>query len=334
MVQKIDVNQFCNETKKGNTGCNGACVIACNGQLTFSSFPQAANQGETLGYIGIACGVPYLSTITFASDGSSTNVGTLTNPTSKCFAAGNSSSTTGYFSGGQSAGSPISNHITGWPHAVGTGASSFDVGDMTRFAGGRGSHQTADDGYLSGGLGPPNEQGKVNCIEKFPFAVVSTNSVEIASLASEAYQHGSHSSSTHGYISFAKNVCKFPFAGPGSQSSVGCIASFCRTGAWSTSETYAYNTGGCWSPSNSVQNSINKFPYSSDVDATDIGNLAQGTRASAGLSSTTDGYNISGAGPVNTGRADIQKYPFASDNNATCVGAAVSNRSMSGNVQI
>ena len=137
------------------------------GRIAASSFIDTLPfQGHVSGYVsgGSAPPGPFnvntIDKFPFASDGSATDVGDLTQARSG--PAGQSSTVSGYTSGGDAP--PSVNTIDKFPFAADGNAT--DVGDLTQaryFAAGQSSTVS---GYTSGGFTP----GNVNTIDKFPFA--------------------------------------------------------------------------------------------------------------------------------------------------------------------
>jgi len=284
-------------------------------------------QGSTSGYASSGGGTPIYSgniinKYPFSADSNATDVGDLT--TCRCFAAGQSSSASGYVAGGYYGPSPgCMNIIDKFPFS--TDANATDVGDLTSSKYGLAGQSSTDNGYVSGGYGTDF----MNVIEKFPFSADS-NASDVGDLTGCKYTAAGQSSSTHGYVSgglfgspyVTLNVIeKFSFSVDGNGSDVGDLVVCTYTNAGQNSSTHGYTSGG-QQFSQIYQNAIQKFPFSSDSNATDVGDLLCAAMEVAGNSSTSSGYTVGGR--VNDPGAPetnvIQKFPFSSDSDATDVG--------------
>ena len=248
----------------------------------------------------------------FATDADATNVASLT--VAKVGAAGQSSTTHGYSSGGSTnaPGTTKINTIEKFSFLV--DANATDVGDLTEtrdLAIGQNSETT---GYSSGGeVATP---AYVTTIDKFPFAADS-NAADVGDLTQARSESASQSSLSHGYTTAGYNsanlntIDKFSFAADGNATDVGdstLIRRRVQTGQ--SSFTHGYTSGG-QGPGTGNTNVIDKFPFAADGNASDVGNLTVSIRRSAGQSSTTSGYNSGGFTSADTNRID--KFPFASD---------------------
>jgi hypothetical protein len=89
--------------------------------------------------------------------------------------AGQSSSSSGYTSGGLPAPGVFTNTIDKFPFATDSNAS--DVGDLSQIRFGPAGQSSSISGYSSGGLAPP----EVNIIDKFPFSA-DTNASDVGDL--------------------------------------------------------------------------------------------------------------------------------------------------------
>ena len=265
----------------------------------------------------------------FATNANATDVGDLTTVTSKT-AAGQSSSTHGYASGGgrnQGAPYPLGgysydNRIDKFPFA--TNANATDIADLTvgrrRVAG-----QSSDaSGYTTGGeLAPANS----NVIDKFPFAS-DENATDVGDLTVTRNNLAGHSSSVSGYSSGGSvpansNVIdKFPFASNANATDVGDLTTSRNSDAGQSSTLSGYSSGGRHPFGDGIpQTIIDKFPFATDANGTDVGDLTVGRSTAAGQSSTASGYTSGGFGTPDQVQVNIiDKFPFASDGNATDVG--------------
>jgi hypothetical protein len=252
----------------------------------------------------------------FAADANATDVGDLT--VGRYYVAGQSSSVSGYTSGG----SPTSNVIDKFLFSVDGNAS--DVGDLTASRARPAGQSSIDNGYSSGGIG-------YNVIDKFPFAT-DANATDVGDLTtSQRYSSAGQSSTTHGYISggfdpsfptpgVTNAIEKFTFATDANATDVGDLSVGRQVVAGQSSADNGYTSGG--SPSGTV---IDKFPFASDTNATDVGDLLGAFSSGTGQSSIDNGYFSGGAAPIGYLNI-IQKFPFSSDGNATDVGDLTSIR--------
>ena len=133
-------------------------------------------QGSNFGYTSGGY-FPYSNVIdkfSFTSDENAIDVGDLFE--ARAGISGQSSTTHGYTSGGQS-GAPYLNTIDKFPFAA--DASASDVGDLTEAKIGTAGQSSTTNGYASGGRKVPNTN--VNTIDKFPFAS-DANAVDIGDI--------------------------------------------------------------------------------------------------------------------------------------------------------
>ena len=164
----------------------------------------------------------------FASGGTATDHGDCINSVRQ--AAGHSSTTHGYQSGGYAvAGSTHVNVIQKFAFASNTTAT--DVGNTLAVLGSCTGQSSETYGYTCGGYsGPP----LINVIQKFPFAS-DTNSTDVGDLlASLGYITG-QSSTTHGYVSGGNpttdTIQKFTFSTDANSTDVGNLSSAKHSGA-------------------------------------------------------------------------------------------------------
>ena len=108
-----------------------------------------------------------------ATDANATNVGGLTQ--GRRWPGGQSSTTSGYTSGGVNAGGVGVNIIDNFPFA--TNANASDVGDLTQARVAPAAQSSTTHGYTSGGY-----PGPVNIIDRFPFAS-NANATDVGDLA-------------------------------------------------------------------------------------------------------------------------------------------------------
>jgi hypothetical protein len=281
-------------------------------------------QGSTSGYnsSGYRGTPPYSQTadvdkFSFTSDGNATAAGDLT--LARVYAAGSSSSTHGYTSGGNPPALPTQDVIDKFPFA--TDDNATDVGDLTAARYALTGQSSSTSGYTSGGR-------ESNIIEKFPFAS-DGNATDVGDLLAQISCLSGQSSSTHGYTSggeghtpptpFGRNtIQKFAFASDGNSTDVGDLVAQMAYTSGQSSSTHGYASGG---EDGNDAFCIQKFAFASDGNATNIGSLAQCARRAAGQSSTAAGYVSGGHTPSdNQGLNNIQKFPFASDDNGSDIG--------------
>jgi len=282
-----------------NTSHNSA-----NGRILEVSEFQGTVSGYSSGGL-----TPYFNTIdkfSFSSDGNATDVGDL--PTGVFGAAGSSSTTHGYSSGGASFPGPGTNRIDKFPFASDTNATN--VGTQTALRYSAAGVTSTTHGYAAGGRTPT----ALNVIDKFPFASDGASS-DVGDILSAKYELAGITSETHGYVSgggfpLSNVIEKFPVSSDTNSTDVGdlTVARYGPSGQFS--ESHGYTSGG------SGSNVIDKFPFASDTNATDVGDLLTNKFNSAGHSSTTSGYASGGNPNSNV----IEKFPFFSDSNSTDVG--------------
>lgn len=302
------------------SGATQGWIPALDSTVSFET-PQYSFQGSVSGYT--SAGYPATNTIDkfpFASNGNATDVGDLTQ--SRSDAAGQSSSSSGYGSGG---GTPNVNTIDKFPFAVDANAS--DVGDLSQSRYQTAGQSSLSSGYTSGGNA---NSVAVNIIDKFPFSSDS-NASSVGSLTDLRRQVVGQNSTTNGYTSGGgppnvNTIDKFPFATDVNASDVGDLTVARQEAAGQSSSVSGYTSGGA-----GPLNTIDKFPFASDANATDVGDLTVARYEVTGQSSTVSGYSSGGFGPAfNT----IDKFPFAADANASDVGDLTQARSGAAGQQI
>ena len=274
-----------------------------------------AFQGENYGYTsgGVLDRGNVIDKFPFAADANATDVADLT--VAVYGAAGQSSSESGYLSGGSAP--SYTNTIQKFPFS--TDSNSTDVGDLLTVGGYGSGQSSSENGYQSGGAGTPTSK---NVIQKFPFAT-DANSTNVGTLTGDRAPYGGgQSSSENGYVvdGSSNSIEKFPFATDANATFVGTITSISgATGACQSSNTHGYTSGLRYSNGSYVWlDSIFKNSFTSDANATDIANLTQARNWGAGQSSVSSGYTSGGLAPPYSNVID--KFPFSSDTNATDVG--------------
>jgi len=186
--------------------------------------------------------------------------------------AGQSSSTDGYTSGGQTSGgyygvNVIENFPFSSPFTVST-----DVGDLSIARRGTSGQNSSTTGYTSGGYYNPGTATSSDRIDSFPFSSPFTTATDIGNLSVSKELASGQSSSTEGFVSG------------------GISGSF---------------------PATSVS-SVDSFPFSSPfATATDVGDLVDAKYGTAGVSGSTDGYAAGGQSGVSD-YTTIDSFPFSS----------------------
>ena len=272
-------------------------------------------QGSYLGYTsgGATTGptpeVDIIDKFTFATDTNATDVGDLS--LARRNVSGQSSTVSGYTSGGQEPVAVFSNVIDKFPFT--TDANATDVGDLYDPSIGSAGQSSSVSGYASGG------NGADLTIQKFPFSTDS-NSTDVGDLSVNHRDAAGQSSSVSGYTSGGiptptmNTIDKFPFATDANATDVGDLTVGRTDAAGQSSSVSGYTSGG----GPAITDTIDKFPFATDANATDVGNLTISRTQLTGQSSTRSGYTSGGSLPANSDTID--KFPFATDANATDVG--------------
>lgn len=277
-------------------------------------------QGSVSGYVsgGDNPGSNVIDKYPFATDANATDVGDLT--VARNLPTGQSSSTSGYASGGNPA--PVGNIIDKFPFS--TDANATDVGDLVSSRWGMGGQSSTTHGYTSGGSrASPSPVGEVNIIEKFPFSV-DENSADVGDITDARGRTVGTSSTDNGYTTGGISsdvIDKFPFSTDANATDVGDVltAGDHYHMMSSSSDTHGYIMGGLGS-GNVLYDTIQKFSFSVDGDATDVSNLTAGKYTGSGTSSTSHGYAAGGKSPYATATNMIDKFSFAAETDATDVG--------------
>jgi len=250
------------------------------GDLTQARGTSAGQSSKESGYIS-GGGTPFFPTVLtniidkfpFATNSNASDVGDLTQ--SRIALAGQSSTVSGYSSGGSSTSPPkvYSNVIDKFPFAADANAS--DVGDLSFAREERGGQNSVTHGYTSGGLNPA-----INVIDRFPFAS-DANATDVGDLTQTRYGVTGQSSVTHGYASGGggtpaslNTIDRFPFATNANASNVGALTLTKRLAAGQSSSNNGYTSGGLSGPGPRL-NTIDKFPFAVEANATDVGDLTQ-----------------------------------------------------------
>ena len=279
MVNTIDKFSFSSD---GNATDVGDLTVARSSLSGQSSSDNGYSSGG-LSYNGSYARVDTIDKFPFSSDANATDVGDLTQARADN-AAGQSSDTSGYTSGGRSSPStPNFSSIDKFPFS--SDANATDAGDLT-IARRRCAGQSSDvSGYTSGGY----DSGTTNVIDKFPFASDAnatdvgdlSRTAEIAagqSSSSSGYTSGGEGTGAGGYAAYGNTIDKFSFSSDSNGSDVGDLTLGRSSVVGQSSTASGYTSGGI----PGVINVIDKFPFASDGNATDVGDLTEGRSGSAG----------------------------------------------------
>lgn len=150
---------------------------------TLGGYGQASHSSTINGYIAGASPTGFggrsntIEKFSFIVDQNSSDVGDLT--TALLVAAGQSSTTHGYTSGGLNPSPAAINTIDRFPFATDTNAS--DVGDLTQSRNSAGGSSSTASGYTMGGSTGPGTPNYNNTIDKFPFAS-NNNATDVGDL--------------------------------------------------------------------------------------------------------------------------------------------------------
>jgi len=227
------------------------------GELLNNLRYHTGQSSSTFGYVSggdtpPVGGGPQVDTIQkfpFAADANATDVGELTACTGR--GAGQSSTTSGYFSGGcDGSTSLLYNQIQKFPFASDTSSTNIGTLSISRMeASGQSSELF---GYSSGGYVPespaPPFGTRCDTIDKFPFSS-DASATDVGNLTQNRGRTAGHSSTLSGYASGGLVPGDSPL-GP-----------FARL------------------------NTIDKFPFAADANATDVGDLLNNISSSAGQQS-------------------------------------------------
>jgi len=267
----------------------------------------------------------------FATDANATDVGDLAQ--ARYWTAGQSSSVSGYTSGGASPG--YSSLIDKFPFASNASASS--VGQLSIGRWQPVGQSSPVSGYATSGYNGPGSA--LNTIDKFPFASDGTATDVGYLTVGRAGGGGGQFSSVSGYTSgggpgLSNVIDKFPFAIDANATDVGDL----QTGGYNTG--HSSSVSGYASAVGFTRN-IYKFPFATDANSTSVGNLTVSPSPNvarayvAGQSSSVSGYTSGGNVPIPTYTVNIiDKFPFATDANATDVGDLSARRQQAAGQQV
>ena len=205
-----------------NTNSNSTDV----GDLATAVYNPSGQSSSVNGYTSVGTGVPPAQTpsaaiqkFPFATDTNASNIGSLT--VARRGAAGQSSKTHGYASGGQP---PLTNTIDKFSFVA--DANGTDVGDLTQARHVPAGQSSTTHGYTSGGY-LPSPSVNYNTIDKFPFSS-DANATDVGDLTQIRSGPSGQSSTTHGYASggfpTTNTIDRFPFSADTNATDVGDLA--------------------------------------------------------------------------------------------------------------
>jgi hypothetical protein len=316
------------------------CTDATAGANVWTNVGAGSGDIEPYLFQGTVAGFVYtdsrIDRISFTSDGAATDVGNLaTGNPGRQAAAGNSSVTHGYCSGGYGPGaySPNTADVIERISFAAQGT-AVDVGNLVHHIRDQASSSNETYGYIHGGLRAANDPtgaaGGYNVIWRFQFAA-SSNATDVGDLLAVNARPTGHSDppNSYGYCSAGGTytnssqfnvIQRYAMSSSGNSSDVGDLTVSFTHRSGTSSSTHGYTSGGAEAAPGS--NVIEKFAYGSSSNATDVGNLLTNMYASNGVSSTTFGYSCGGGlfSPVAAGSTIIEKYSYTTDGNSTDVG--------------
>lgn len=316
-----------------NARFTSANVVGSLASVSTSRGFQGAVSGFTTGGLQVtppSVGTNTIDKFPFATDANATDVGDLVVITYS--GSGQSSSTSGYSSGGLAPPSAIQgvNNIQKFPLISNSDAS--DVGDLSTLRYNIwGGNSSSRDGYSAGGGSPPPGSFVTNILDKFPFATDS-NAVQIGTLATGVTQTAGISSAYNGYLvsraTGTGEIQKFPFATDASAvMAIDQNIPSTNNIAGQNSAIAGYYTGMFPVPAFGF---IAKFPFATEATAVQVARLSPQIpsppnnpyqNGTTGQSSTVSGYQVGGGGFASFVTLNIiEKFPFATDANATDVG--------------
>ena len=255
----------------------------------------------------------------YTSDGDATDWADLS--AHRSYAAGHSSATYGYTSGGEP-----NYYIEKFPFASATTSVSTGYYLSTGAAARNNVGTTSDENYGYAAGGSP----ATDVIDRFSYSTDGT-ATDVGDLLQSQYGGAGASSETHGYhsggVPYVDTIQKFAFAASADATDVDDLTTTIQSATGHQSSTHGYKAGGYTNNGDGYTtgaDSIQKFTFASDAAATDVGTTTVGRSKAASGSSTTYGYS-SGGGQGTSGNV-IEKFTFASDSNATDVGDLVISR--------
>jgi len=259
---------------------------------------------------------PFSSPFTVA-----TQVGTLSigrdSPT------GQSSSTTGYNTGGLQPPATFSVAIHAFPFSA-PFVSTTNVGSLSLGRTTAAGQSSSTDGHASGGEYVGGGAYGMVTIDRFPFSSPFVTATNIGSLSQARRGASGQNSSTDGYTSggYAGGVYaavgtidRFSFVSPFvTATNIGDLTTDRENPTGQSSSTDGYISGGITAfTAPSLSSVIERFPFSSPfTTSTTVGNLTEVKNRLAGQSSSADGYTSGGAtiSPAFGEVATIERFSF------------------------
>ena len=293
---------------------NSNTTAAFVSSFDFTNSPfQGTNSGYTSGGFSSPTIFNTIDKFRFAINNNSLDVGDLTQ--ARYLAAGQSSSVSGYTSGGYAPPATPVNIIDKFGFAQNSNAT--DVGDLNAVRFGSAGQSSNTSGYTSGGFGAPPFTS-VNTVYKFPFAI-DLNSSSVGTLTQSRTYFSSQSSSTHGYSSGGRTttssptnvntIDKFPFASDGTATDVGDLTSVLALTGSASSTAHGYTMGG--GQVAAIVATVDRFSFITNQNSTSVSSLTFGRYGSSGHSSETNGFVTGGfTAPPQTAQNTIERFPF------------------------
>jgi hypothetical protein len=274
----------------------------------------------------------------FAANSNAVSVGDLTE--ARSWAAGQSSTVSGYTSGGQNY-APLFGSDRVDKFSFASDGDATDVGNLTQEREGAAGQSSITHGYTSGGIDGTAPVTRYDIIDKFSFTS-DGNSTGVGDMTAERYYLAGQSSSTHGYtaagsqrVSLAPDrvatIDKFSFASDGNATSIGDLSETFTKISGQSSPSHGYTSGGHGSQNPNLppleqigdsedKASIEKFSFASDGNGALIAELTTARDSTTGTSSLTHGYAAGGRFEDSDipfhATASIDKFSFASDENS------------------
>jgi hypothetical protein len=227
LVNTIDKFPFAADGNATDVGDLTRITDATAGQSsTVSGYASGGSSG-----LPVAVSFPNVNIIDkfpFATDANATDVGDLTQ--ARRFTAGQSSTVSGYTSGGNAPPSPALNRIDKFPFA--SDANATTVGNLSVSRWEAAGQSSIESGYSAGGNNGQYPSGPwVNTIDKFPFSS-DANATDVGDLTQARGVAAGQSSTASGYTSggftpitwYINTIDKFPFASNANATDVGDLS--------------------------------------------------------------------------------------------------------------
>jgi len=266
----------------------------------------------------------------FAANSNSVSVGDLTE--ARSWAAGQSSTISGYTSGGQNY-APYFGSDRIDKFSFSSDGDATVVGNLTQKRERPAGQSSTTHGYTSGGLDGTAPVQEFDIIDKFSYTS-DGNSTDVGDMTGERYYLAGQSSSTHGYtaggsaiVSLAPDrvatIDKFSFASDGNATSTGDLTETLTKLSGQSSPSHGYTSGGHGSINPNLtpleqigdsedKSNIEQFSFASDGNAKETAELTTARDSTTGTSSLTDGYAAGGINDDSLATASVDKFSFAS----------------------